>query len=99
MDRLTPADLARMRAEHVEHICDGGCSLAFAGESACGHCAEDWPCDAGRLLAELDYREANPPRWQGHNHRSPVPHLAGVDYGLMGPSLEIELPTAEELAR
>ncbi len=32
-------------------------------------------CDAARLLAEIDHREANPPTWQGRRHRSPVPHL------------------------
>lgn len=57
---------------------------------------QDWPCPTAILLAELDRREANPPRWQGRDHHAPVPHLAllaGVQAGLFGPT------TAEELAR
>lgn len=80
MERLTDADLARMRAEHP-----------FLNEP-CPSCTL-WPCDAALLLAELDRREANPPQWRGRNHQTPVPHLAGVAYGLFGPA------TTEEIAR
>jgi hypothetical protein len=55
--------------------------------------AADGPSDVALLLAELDWQIANRPLWQGRRHVSPVPHLAGVAYGLMGPA------TAEELAR
>jgi hypothetical protein len=73
-DRLSEADLTRMRAEHVENQREG----------TCVRCSASWltvwyPCDAARLLAQFA--------------PGPVPHLAGIQAGLFGPT------TTEELAR
>ncbi len=79
MDRLTEADLARMRAEHVRS--DYTWSFGVLLNGACLACECVWPCAAARLLAELDWRKANPPNWQGRRHQSPVPHLAQFSPG------------------
>lgn len=94
-DRLTAADLARMRAEHMDQ--DGVCISCWERRVSRSGGADFYfvlfPCAAASLLAELDRREANPLHWQGRNHLSPVPHLAGVAYGLLGPA------TTEEIER
>lgn len=81
MEPLSPAEIARMRAEHVPTTDTGECNECLHGH---------FPCDAAKLLAELDRREANPPQWQGRNHQSPVPHLAGITAGLFDPSASEE---------
>lgn len=93
MDRLTDAELARMRAEHVMIRSQEGLNI-------CWSCAtypvitKEWPCDAALLLRELDQRNAAVRAWQGRNHQpGPVPHLAGVAYGLLGSATAEELST------
>ncbi len=79
-DRLTEADLARIRAEHAKDEQYGTCESCIHGTFPDGtYWYQDYPCDAARLLA--------------HFAPGPVPHLAGIQAGLLGPC------TAEELAR
>lgn len=87
MDRLTQADLARMQVEHVVY------SGPYADHEypLCADDKKPFPCDAIRLLTELEQRNNAVRTWQGRDHRSPVSHLAGVAYGLLGPSNEAEL--------
>jgi hypothetical protein len=63
MDRLSEAELARMRAEHVSK-CTDLCKEYGEHDDYCPECEIDWPCDAARLLH--DYAPG------------PVPHLAGI---------------------
>lgn len=80
---LTEKEFARIRGEHVPVRSDlnpdkrvcAKCCLDKAWSSMPG--PEPFPCDAARLLA--------------HFTPGPVPHLAGVAYGLMGPSVSDEL--------
>ena len=87
-DHLTPADLERMRAEHVKEVVPAlgpTPELAFCLKCwAEGEGDSDWPCDVARLLAELDRRNGTLQVWQQRI-------AAGVGYGLLGPA------TAEEL--
>jgi hypothetical protein len=56
----------------------------------CCSCVEALKAEIARLLAELAAQAAEQ-RWQGRSHVSPVPHLAGVAYGLLGPAMAEEL--------
>ena len=78
MSRLTESDLARMRAEHAHDDYTG--PMGFFTNGTCLSCCVGWPCDAASLLAQFA--------------PGPVPHLAGVAYGLMGPRDESELTSA-----
>jgi hypothetical protein len=83
-DRLSEADLTRMRAEHVRDstpVIGVGDQVYLCRSPLCQgqRVSAIWPCDAARLLA--------------HFAPGPVPHLAGIVAGLFGPV------STEELSR
>ncbi len=77
---MTRDEIAALRAKHANDGGDCATCIVPSGFDPDGE-SVPFPCDAARLIAELDHREANPPTWQGRNHRSPVPHLVEVMRG------------------
>lgn len=65
---LSAEVIARMKRDHVPTDA-GSCRAETYRDDA-----EDWPCDAALLLAELERRAPGP-----------VPHLVGIAAGLFGP--------------
>lgn len=96
MERLTAADLARMRAEHVpdqDDLVINGSTVRFCQSEACY--LEVWPCDAALLLAELDWREQAVARGTWPIKRwtiADIVYEGDIGRALCGPSTSEELP-------
>ena len=85
MDRLTPVEIERMRAEHVVEVVPANTyqgqsmpELRYCKSPSCGACY-DWPCDAALLLAEVDRRD------------SAITLRGDIGRGLCGPSVSEDL--------